>query len=64
MKNACREYTLPRSEETSRVRGWIRANAKIGKGLDVEVCYHEGRYGIEIMIAYLFRDNNILCSSL
>ena len=23
MKNVCRDYTLPRSEEASRVRGWI-----------------------------------------
>ena len=30
MKNLCREYTLPRSEEASRVRGWVVGNTKIG----------------------------------
>ena len=27
---ACREYTLPRDEDTSEPKGWIRGNAKIG----------------------------------
>ena len=26
----CREYTLPRDEETSEPNGWIRGNTKIG----------------------------------
>ena len=42
MKTSCREYTSPRSEETSRVRGWIRGNTKIGPVLDVKVCFHQG----------------------
>ena len=46
--------TLPRSEETSHVRGWIRGNTKIGPVLDLNVCYHQGRYGVEIMIESLF----------
>ena len=29
MMNLCREYTLLRSEEASRVRGWILGNTKI-----------------------------------
>ena len=37
MMNLCREYTLPRSEEASRVRGWILGNTKIGPVLDVNV---------------------------
>ena len=37
MKNSCREYTLPRNQETSRARGWIRGNTKIGPVLDVKV---------------------------
>ena len=28
MKTSCREYILPRSEETSRVRGWIRGKCE------------------------------------
>ena len=55
MKTSCQEYTLPRSEEKSRVRGWIRGNTNIGPVLDVKVCYHQGRYGVEIMIESLFR---------
>ena len=27
--------------------GWIRVNTKIGPVLDVKVCYHQGRYGVE-----------------
>ena len=27
---ACREYTLPRDEETSEPKGWTRGNTKIG----------------------------------
>ena len=57
MKILCREYTLPRSEEASRVRGWILGNTKIGPDLDVKVCLHQKRYGIEIMIEFLFRDS-------
>ena len=59
MKGSCREYTLPRSEESSRVRGWIRGNTKIGPVLDVKVCYHQGRYGVEIMIDSFFRDRTV-----
>ena len=59
LKGSCREYTLPRSEETSRVRGWIRGNTEIGPVLDVKVCYHQGRYGVEIMIESLFRDRTV-----
>ena len=58
-KTSCREYTLPRSEETSRVRGWIRGNTKIGPVLDVKVCFHHGRYGVEVMIESLFRDRTV-----
>ena len=50
MKGSSREYTLLRSEESSHVRGWIRGSTKIGPVLDVKVCYHQGRYGVEIMI--------------
>ena len=59
MKNLCREYTLPRSEEAHRVRGWILRNTKIGQVLDVKVCLLQRRYGIEIMTESLFRDRTI-----
>ena len=56
MKNLCREYTLPRSEEASRVRGWILGNTKMGPVLDVKVCLYQRRYGVEVMVESLFRD--------
>ena len=59
MKTSCREYTLPRSEESSSMRGWIRGNTKIGPVLDVKACYHQGRHGYEIMIESLFRDRTV-----
>ena len=40
MKNPCREYTLPRREEASRVEVWILGNTKIGPVLDVKICFH------------------------
>ena len=59
IQTSCREYTIPRSEDTSRVRGWIRGNTKIGPVLDVKVCYHKGRYGVEIMMESLLRDRTV-----
>ena len=59
MKTSCRKYTLPRREEKSRVRGWIRGNTKIGPVLDVKVCFHRGHCGVEIMIESLFRDRTV-----
>ena len=32
---ACREYTLPRNDETSQPRGWIQGNTKIGPVMEV-----------------------------
>ena len=31
----CREYTLPRDENSSEPKGWIRGNTKIGPVLEV-----------------------------
>ena len=56
LKNLCREYTLPLDQEASRARGWILKHTKIGPVLDVKVCLHQNRYGIEIMVESLFRD--------
>ena len=59
MRTSCREYTLPRSDQSSHVREWIRGNTKIGPVLDVKVSFHQGRYGVEIMIESLFRDRTV-----
>ena len=46
----CREYTLPRDEDSPEPKGWIRGNAKIGPVLEVTTCYLQGKYGVEIRI--------------
>ena len=50
---ACREYTLPRDEEASEPKGWIRGNTKIGPVLEVTTCCLQGKYGVEIRILSL-----------
>ena len=56
LKGSCREYTLPRSDQSSQVKGWIGGNRKVGPVLDVVVCYYQVRYGVEIMIESLSGD--------
>ena len=55
---ACREYTLPRDEETSEPRGWIRGNIKIGPVLEDTTCCLQGKYGVETRILSLSEDNS------
>ena len=47
---ACREYTLPRSDESSQPKRWIQGNTKIGPVLEVTTSCLYGKYGIEIRI--------------
>ena len=54
---ACREYTLPRDDETSQPRGWIQGNTKIGPVMEVTTSYLHGKHGVEIRIMSLSRDN-------
>ena len=44
----CREYTLPRVENSSDPKGWIRGNTKIGPVLEVTTSYLQGKYGVKI----------------
>ena len=55
---ACREYTLPRDEETSDPKGWIRGNTKIGPVLEVTTCCLQGKYGVEMRIMSMNKDNS------
>ena len=55
---ACREYTLPRDEKPSEPKGWIRGNTKIGPVLEVTTSYLQGKYGVEIRIESLNKDNS------
>ena len=54
---ACREYTLPREEETSQPKGWIQETQKIDPVLVVATSYLHGKYGVEIRIMSLNRVN-------
>ena len=55
---ACRECTLPRSDESSQPRGWILGNTRIGLVSEVTTSYLWGKYGIEIRIWSLSQDNS------
>ena len=54
----CREYTLPRDENSTDPKGWIRGNTKIGPVLDVTTCCLQGKYGVEIRIMSMNKDNS------
>ena len=55
---ACREYILPRDEKSSDPKGWIRGNTKIGPVLEVTTSYQQGKYGVEIRIESVNKDNS------
>ena len=54
----CREYTLPRDEKSTDPKGWIRGNTKIGPVLKVTTSYLQGKYGVEIRIESVNKDNS------
>ena len=55
---ACRGYSLPRDEKSSDPKGWIRGNTKIGPVLEVTTSYLQGKYGVEIRIESVNKDNS------
>ena len=55
---ACREYTLPRDDESLQPRGWIQGNSRFGLVLEVTTNYLYGKYGLEIRIWSLSQDNS------
>ena len=55
---ACREYTLPRDEKSIDPKGWNRGNTKIGPVLEVTTSYLQGKYGVEIRIESVNKDNS------
>ena len=55
---ACREYTLPRSDESSQPKGWIQGNTKIGSVLEITTSCLYGKHGVEIRICSLRKDNS------
>ena len=54
----CREYKLPRDEEASEPKGWVRGNTKIGPVLEVATSCLHGKYGVEIRIMSMNEDNS------
>ena len=54
----CREYTLPRDEKSTDPKGWIRGNTKIGPVLEVTTGYLQSKYGVEIRIQSVNKDNS------
>ena len=55
---ACREYTLPRDDPASQPKGWIRGNMRIGPVLEVTTSFQHFKYGIEIRIESVNKDNS------
>ena len=55
---ACRESSLPRDEEASAPKGWIRGNTKNWAVLEVATCCLHGKYGVEIRIMSMNKDNS------
>ena len=54
----CREYILPRDEQSIDPKGWIRGNTKIGPVLEVTTSFLQGNYGVDIRIASVNKDNS------
>ena len=55
---ACREYTEPRSDESSQPKGWIQGNTRSGPVLEVTTSNVYGKHGVEIRIWSLSEDNS------
>ena len=53
-----REYTLPRDENSSEPKGWIRRNTMIGPVLEDTTCYLQSKYGVEIRIGSMNKDHS------
>ena len=47
---------MPRNEKGTGVRGLILKNTRIGPVLDIQVCRHEDRYSIRVLVESLFQD--------
>ena len=55
---ACREYTLPRDDRASQPKGWIRGNTGFGPVLEVTTSFQHFKYGIEVRIESVNKDNS------
>ena len=55
---ACREYTLPRDDQASEPKGWIRGNTRIGPILEVTTSFQHFKFGVEVRIQSVNEDNS------
>ena len=55
---ACREYTLPRDDQASQPKGWIRGNTRIGPILEVTTSFQHFKFGVEVRIQSVNEDNS------
>ena len=55
---ACREYTLPRDDQASQPKGWIRGNMRIGPVLEITTSFQHLKNGIEIRIKSMNEDDS------
>ena len=58
----CREYTLPRGENSTDPKGWIRGNTTIGHVLEVTTSNLQGKYGVEIRIESVINHSWVIIS--
>ena len=54
----CREYILSRDEKSSDPKGWVRGHIKIGPVLEVTTSFLQGKYGVEIRMESVNKDNS------
>ena len=55
---ACRKYTLPRDEELSEPKGWIRGNTQLGPYWTSQPAAYKVKNGAEIKIQSLNKDHS------
>ena len=55
---ACREYTLLRDDPASEAKGWIQGNTRIGPILEVTTSFQHFKFGVEVRIKSVNKDNS------
>ena len=56
-QSLCREFSMPRDQERTRIKGCIQSNVRFGPVSDIEVCDHNGRYSIEVQVHRILDSN-------
>ena len=54
----CREYTLPRDDQASEPKGWIRGNTRIGPILEFTTSFQHFKFGVDVRIQSVNEDNS------